>query len=73
MMAETTNARVIECRACNGYCRLPDEPDRRCRYCDGKGYAIERVARPLTASELAYIQELITDGALEPSWNEEWP
>lgn len=71
-MAKATqqNMRVIECRACNGYYRLPDEPDRACRYCKGVGYSCETVARPLTADEQAYIQQLIADGELDKDWNQ---
>jgi DnaJ-class molecular chaperone len=64
------NVRITECRACNGYYRLPDEPGLSCRYCNGDGYTRERVARALTADEQAYIQRLIKDGELEADWNE---
>lgn len=33
-----------ECRACNGYMRLSDEPDRPCRYCRGEGEVVDETA-----------------------------
>lgn len=69
-ISQVTSERVTECRACNGYCRLSDKPADKCRYCNGKGYSRDTVARPLTDKEEAYILELLADGTLEKGWDE---